>query len=542
MVSAEATTKTNLATVLRIMVGVYRAVRDDPPTTPSALTGMLRAMAETRSLDRGPDRSRIPAGALVAAAIAAMLLAGAASGSIDGDLLHELSLFREMLEIGGVPRTDSFAFTPTVEPVVHHEWGFGALAHGAIAVFGASGILLIKFLLIAALGGLAYREAKARGATPATLALCAPVAAMLVWSAFATVRAHLATLFFVLVLLRLLRRDREFLWIPLQLVWQNLHGGFVAGVALLAIHAVEDWFRRGFNARLAIVIAATPVVVFLNPWGSDYPPYLLRALTMSRPLITEWHSVFAEFSFALLLFLVALEPIVYALIVRGPRALPGLPLVLFCAVEAALHQRFLPLFAVVAFVHVPGWLAHTPLGSALATAFERRRFAIAYASIVVALPMLGQSFVREFWRVKVPAFSDDRREHVYPVGAVDYLRDLAFTGNLVTAFGDGSYVSWKLHPAVKVSLDSRYEVAYRDGLIDEHQDFYTARGDDISLPDRYGADLILVPEKTGLAKKLGARKEWSRCYVDDSYSLYQRADGELPSRDRRGERFEGVFP
>lgn len=495
-----------------------------------------------------PPPSRIPAGAFVACAVFSMLLAGGASGTIDGDLLHELSLFREILAERAFPRADSFAFTPTVEPVVHHEWGFGALAHAAIATFGASGVLILKFLGIAALALLALREARARGGTTATLALCAIVAAMLVWSAFATVRAHLATLVFVLVLLGLLRRDREgdrsawLWWIPLQLVWQNLHGGFVAGCALLAIHTAEDFVRRGWNPRLAAALALSPILTIVNPWGTDYLPYLWRALSMSRPLITEWHSVFAEWSFVTLLYLVALEPISYAVIVRGPRALVGLPLVLFTAIEAGMHQRFLPLFAIVAFVHVPGWLAATPFAASLTAAFERRRFAVAYGAIVVAIPMLAQAAVRECWRVKVLAFSADPKEHVYPVGAVEYLREIGFRGNLVTAFGDGSYVSWKLHPAVKVSLDSRYEVAYRDGLIDEHQDFFTASGDDLSLPDRYGADLVLVPVRTGLARKLPSRAEWTPCYLDDSYSIYQRAGGSLPVRDRRGERFEGVFP
>lgn len=492
--------------------------------------------------------SRIPAGSLAALAVASILFAGGASGSIDGDLLHELSLWREVLATGSFPQRDPFSFTPSVDPVVHHEWGFGALAYGAIACFGSSGVLVLKFLLIALLAVLATQEAKARGATPAMLVLCAPVGAMLTWSAFATVRAHLATLVCVLLLFSILRRhdagERKALlaWIPLQLVWQNLHGGFVAGIAILGLQFVERSVRHGFDRGLFVTLIAAPLLIVVNPWTFDYYPYLLRALSMPRPLITEWHSLFAEFSFALLLFVIALEPIVYLLWVKGARSLVGLPIVAFLALEAALHQRFLPLFAIAAFLHVPGWLAASPIGAALDAAFLRRRFAIAYCSIIVALPMLAQCVVREFWRVQVHAFSTDPKEHVYPVGAVEHLEETGFRGNLVTAFGDGSYVSWKLHPAVRVSLDSRYEVAYRDGLIDEHQDLYSGLEAGRSLPDRYRADLVLVPVRSGLFAKMGSLPEWSACYHDDSYSLYQRVGGTLPFRDRRGERFAGTFP
>jgi hypothetical protein len=494
-----------------------------------------------------PPRA-IPVGKLVALATAALLFAGGAAGAIDGDLLHELALFREILASGRIPTTDSFAFTPTVEPVVHHEWGFGALAYAMIASFGAPGILILKFVGIAVLAILAWREARARGASPAMLALCAPFAAMLTWSAFATVRAHLATLLGIVALFTILRRDAKgsrrawLAWIPLQLVWQNLHGGFVAGVALLALHVAERTVRTRRLPPTALALAASGLIVLVNPWGADYPAYLWRALRMDRPLITEWNATFSEFSPIAVLLAVALLSIGYALVRRGARDLDGLPIVLFTALEATLHQRFAPLFAVSAFVYLPGWLTPTPLGIAARVRFERHRFAIAYAAVVVALPMFAQAVNREFWRVRVPAFSHDRREHIYPVGAIDYLREQGARANVLTAFGDGSYVTWKLHPAVNVSLDSRYEVAYRDGVLEEHQDFFGGKDRDLALPDRYGADLILAPQRSPVVELLATSTNWRRCYVDDSYSLFQRALGPLPDVDRRGERFEGEFP
>jgi hypothetical protein len=66
---------------------------------------------------------------------------------VDPDLWHEMALFGEALEQGGIPLADSFAYTPTIYPVVHHEWGTGAILYLVADRFGAPGIMVLKYLL-----------------------------------------------------------------------------------------------------------------------------------------------------------------------------------------------------------------------------------------------------------------------------------------------------------------------------------------------------------------------------------------------------------
>ena len=49
--------------------------------------------------------------------------------TIDMDLFHEMALIREALALGRIPMEDVFAQTSTVSPVVHHEWGTGAVLY-----------------------------------------------------------------------------------------------------------------------------------------------------------------------------------------------------------------------------------------------------------------------------------------------------------------------------------------------------------------------------------------------------------------------------
>jgi hypothetical protein len=54
-------------------------------------------------------------------------------GAVTHDVFHEMALAREWLACGAFPREDCFAYTPTVSPAVHHEWGTGLLLYLAVA-------------------------------------------------------------------------------------------------------------------------------------------------------------------------------------------------------------------------------------------------------------------------------------------------------------------------------------------------------------------------------------------------------------------------
>jgi len=128
---------------------------------------------------------------------------------VSPDLYHEMALARETLAAGSVPIQDVYAYTPTVTPCVHHEWGAGMVFYGVSMALGSAGLLVLKYggALAVGLGcaGLAHR----RGASAEVFALLAPLAILCGCIGFFSVRAQLFTLCFTLCLLYLLEQDRK---------------------------------------------------------------------------------------------------------------------------------------------------------------------------------------------------------------------------------------------------------------------------------------------------------------------------------------------
>src|ERR1700756_5165965 len=98
---------------------------------------------------------------------------------VDIDLWHQMALIRESLAGGHLLKTDPFAYTPTLQPWIDHEWGAGAVAFFTTLWFGGRAILLVKFLIALGTGLLCLRCAEKAGADFRLVGVCAPLAIFL---------------------------------------------------------------------------------------------------------------------------------------------------------------------------------------------------------------------------------------------------------------------------------------------------------------------------------------------------------------------------
>jgi hypothetical protein len=458
----------------------------------------------------------------------------------DPDSYHQMALGRETWRAGALPRDDVFAFTPTIHPSVYHEWAAGAVLYWVAKSGGASGVMALKFLLVAALVAATLGCARRQRVGVAVVALLAPLALVLVQIGLTTLRAGVYTLVFLAVELLVVEADRRgrrswiAVWLAMMVLWQNLHGAFVIGFLVLALHAVEQGVSRRPYRHLVLALAGAAVLTLVNPYGAAFYPGIWRSLTQDRALVAEWNPLWhgADKATAAV-FVFALLVVAYAAMRLGWRRLPGLSVVLAIAAEALLHQRHLPLFAVAWFCQAPAWVQQTPMGAMCGEIWRRRPRVVAAAFAVLGIVAFARAAVAQPWRLRVPASVADGRQYplTYPVGAARYLRDAHFRGNLVTPFVAGGFISWKLYPNVLVSLDGRYEVAYEPSLVVEHLAFFDAEPGWPAFLARHRADAVLTSRSAKIVDALPGGTVLTRVYRDDLYEIWARADLHLPPAD-----------
>ena len=524
---------------------------------------------------------------LVLGALAAALLAVASKNMVvDLDLFHEMALYRQAEVEGSMPTTDAFAYTPTNESVVHHEWATGAILYVLCVSlgWGAAGLLALKYALTFGIGLGCYWYVAKNDGSLAVFAMLAAVALNVGgWMAFTNIRAQLFTLYFLVVMLLLLDIDRRgqkwwiAVWLPLVVVWGNVHGGVVSGIGLIGCYGIartlEAWLatRSVFQSlgriqHLLYTGIGTAILLNVSPYGWEYVPYLIRAIRMPRELIPEWNPIWAlETNDALVFYVISLVIAIGGLVCfwsqpvdrDDPNRQPWwqrnlfTPLALgLTAYMAAKHYRHGSLYAVTWVCLVP------PLFNSLRLQIDalwnKRARIINIVATAVILFSLGLAIRSEFWSLRIPGQKSYANESVlvYPVGPVDYLASHEFKGNLFVPFNLGAFVSWKLYPNVKVSIDSRYEVAYPHGALEENFAFYNKLGNWENTLDRYPTDGLLIPryfkfdsEVTQLTSEVG---DWKLVYQDQEFLLLVRkglaSDLGLGFQDRSKDKIVGVFP
>jgi hypothetical protein len=143
----------------------------------------------------------------------------------------------------------------------------------------------------------------------------------------------------------------------------------------------------------------------------------------------------------------------------------------------------------------------------------------------------------------IPSSPADDRALIYPVGAVDYLRESGFEGNLLTPFEVGAFVSWNLYPRVLVSMDGRFEVAYAPELLERHLRFFGANEGWQAFLNEIPARAVLVESTVPVAERMRGLAGWRAVYRDDAYEVFERDTGQVrPMVDRRGIPLTGRFP
>ncbi|MBI4865743.1 MAG: hypothetical protein HY816_02215 [Candidatus Wallbacteria bacterium] len=476
-----------------------------------------------------PDGPRwwLPAPAMLVLAIAFW----AGIGTLrDFDIWWHLAAGKEIVETAIIPRTDHWSHTVDGKPWFAHEWLAEIFFYGVWRAAGENGLLVWKALMglftLMTLGRLFALADPRRGLGHIAGLLAATVCVHY----HLLERPHMFTNLFlaleVLALEEWSRGGRDRLgWLPpLFLLWANLHGGVVIGLAVLAMYglgiALDAAAGREGSAsalrRLVRIGALCLAACLFNPrglWLLVYPLKYAGHGTLAAE-ITEWTSPdFREFRpmEGLLLALAAL-----ALFARfGAR--PSEALFVLAGLHLFLQSKrnivFVALFLLPVAVDR---LARLSAGWRLSGAFERTARA-GGGGLVLAAFVFALSCHVVF--VQQPRISPG----YFPDETVEYLRSRApGEVRMLNEFVFGGYFIWKLQGRHRVFIDSRTDMYFDENVFAEYLAvFKLAMGWRLVL-DKRKIDLCVFELGHPLSTVLATTGQWRQVHRDASSEVWER--------------------
>jgi len=230
-----------------------------------------------------------------------------------GDLYVALAGGRDIFN-GRLGGYDDWSFTTTDRVWFDQNWGTHVLYYVFYLAGGYNGLVVLKALLVAAMGvfvaGAAWREGVSPAATMVTTA-----GVLLACNGYVDMRPNLTTLVLVPLLLWLLylaRRRVRWFWVAVVLtgLWANMHGGFMfalgvmglwvacRGLALLVGRGLRPALREG-GLLAGGFVAAVLLAALANPFGpvNVTHPFTVASGDVWRT-VDEWQPVFTAESVA----------------------------------------------------------------------------------------------------------------------------------------------------------------------------------------------------------------------------------------------------
>ncbi|MFH1772007.1 MAG: hypothetical protein ABH872_04250 [Candidatus Omnitrophota bacterium] len=447
----------------------------------------------------------------------------------DPDLWGHLMYGKDTFENKSLARYDPYSYTAENAPWINHEWLSELIFYSIYRFSGSKGLFLFKILiglLTALILWLTYAVRKHNYKIISSIIFILSLS--VITFGFA-IRPQIFTyLFFSLFIyiIHLLRfKNKNLLWVlpVITAIWVNLHGGFLAGISLLAIFSVSEALALMFIPRewpldrlekktvinLFTALLFCILAAFINPYGIKLFYFLHETLTQSRPYIWEWYSFkfnifFIDYALLAGLAVTVLASLIFTKTKFSLGEITTLCFILFISLK---HIRHIPFFAIRSFPLIASF------SEAFAASVNQRKQILYKRIFLIVLVLLTAGIIYpEIANKTRRPFNITVDKSVFPIQEINFLKSNKLKGNILVDFEWGQYAIWKLYPLCKVSTDGRYRTVYPAALLKEHFDFLHGKSNPENLMNKYPHEWILIKKQRPVTQYLRKQKDWEIVY------------------------------
>jgi hypothetical protein len=479
----------------------------------------------------------------------------AARSPLDTDLWWHLRIGEASLQAGHPILIDQFSLTRLGVVWTNHEWLsqialYGLYRLGGFLVIGAAVALLASTSL-----ALVYIQMGEPPLIKAFVLVLAALVAAPVW----VPRAELVSLVllgavgYLLYLYKWKHTDRLWLFIPLFVLWSNLHGGYVVGLALSGAMVAGELLNilLGFKGpeilplkkilRLVGWIIIAGLAVLINPNGIRVwlIPFQTVGINALQNYIVEWASpdfhqlIQQPFIWMLIAIIAAIglsmkrldgTDLVTIIIFTylglearrnfGPFSIVVAPILSRYLWPAITHwvERIIP--SIKAFIGRIKFLKNLRFPPAEEYVSSRTR--LINFGIVAFLATVG---IIKLYVVTSPAIMDDLQKGGTPAEAVSWIKTNHPEGNMLNSYNWGGYLLWNLRE-YPVFVDGRTDL-YSDAIINQWLQVVNASTGWQAVLDHWDINLILTEPSWPIVKILPSAG-WRMLYQDNISIIFGR--------------------
>ncbi len=450
---------------------------------------------------------------------------------VDFDFWARLIVGKTFFQTGQLFNNDFYSYGLTHQ-FVDHEWGSSLIFYLLQEKTGDFGLFVFKSLIIFFTIFILTKIIRLKDKNIKLNFLFFFFALQAIsYNIFSTIRCQTFSFFFFVFYLLILEKTRYdknyrilYLIPLLNIVWQNMHGGFVVGIFILFLYGLGEFLNKKTYKPYFLTLIATLATTLINPYGIKYLTYIFDAFSLNRKYIPEWHSAFFSTNIPYtmikfkIFFIIAILLILFAIIkaiktVGFREYFKNLDktkylIILFCLAISIKSLRCHPflVYSLCAFCYVD---FYNIFNKKLPEKIDNLK----------AIALMVLVFVSTVSHLTTFKFINQISPFEYPIYCVEFLKQNNIKGNVFTTFHSGSYVIYKLFPNNFIYMDGRYEETYDNSLIDDMADFLLDEHKNDFIK-KYHTDIFIIEKHYPIYKKMLANGAYFKVYEDETFALF----------------------
>lgn len=438
----------------------------------------------------------------------------------DLDLWARLIVGKSFIQTGSILKSDFLSYIPT-HIWYDHEWGSGVVFYLIYKIFGSFGFIILHALLIFLTFFTCTKIQKLHSVKSYNLLFYAITVCVYFTLSNFPVRCQLFSFLFFTIFLyifELARNDKsKWLWLTpiLMIIWNNLHGGCVAGIGLFLMYIMGEYLNKKDYKQYILPFIFCVVSLVINPWGIKYILFLLQATTMTRNWVVEWyslfHPLFSNQYIAVKFYIITTILLEISFLIKFKAKLDYTKYIVLIGtyIMGFSHLKLLPftLISILAFEYsdIKSLLAPIKL-------LKNKYFNMLILASVLTLCIYNFS-----------EYTPQQHIKSYPYKSVEFIRINNIKGNLLSDFTYGSYLGYKLYPQNKIYMDGRYEEVFYPNTLPILMAFlYESKNFDTIL-SKQKTDIILLRNGYPVVETLINSKKWIPIYTEKNFVTLVRS-------------------
>lgn len=436
---------------------------------------------------------------------------------LDVDLGWHLRVGKDLITKFIWPKFDLYSFSHMGYPWVDHEWLSDAISY---LIYAKTNFIVLSLIFALILVLIFYFEAKIiqkinKNNTFLISGLCF-ILASLSFLGFIAVRMQVISWLGLVIMLYLLllhyyeNYKKILFYLPiLMLLWVNLHGGFVLGLALLFLYTI---FSPKDRKILTLILCLSILMTFVNPYffGIWKEVWQVATDSFGKSHIVEWAPLLAyPLNIFELIYLAIF--IVFIILKKNYQKIP-LPILIFLGltlVSAIMHKRNMPVFIVASLpflaTSIERTIDHLNHHTYIGVVVNYKKylevdliniFSLLFINLIILL-----SIISNFNQILADPYKNPQ---IYFYQTKEYLIKNNLTGRTFANFALGGYLLWTMPKGYQVFYDGRM-VHWRIGeerFLKEYLIIYNGEENWPAVVEKYQIKNIIIPKNTFLKRFL----------------------------------------